>query len=626
MERSDYYYAGDTVIHYIITDGEVSVENGEISIGTHTRLIQNEDLMGTFKFKDMISDSDDLIWGSVFPRSVSFSVSTELETLKGIKLNIYDYFNDEPSTLKKRGSFIVTSDKRSDGRNYRDVEGYDELILLQNAEMMDWYNALLPTASSTTTLAQFRESFASHFGLTQASETLANDNMPVAKTVEGSSGLSGGYVAKCIGEITGTFPRIGKEDGKLHWKELEDNSREGTLPADDLYPSDTLYPDDPSGTEMQSKVYLSCYHEDFTSTQITRLQIRTNEEDIGITYGTEGNDYIIQSNFLLYGKTAAELRTVASNLLPKLTNRAYVPFTMLAKGNPELEAGDHIYFIVNNSYCRSYILSRELQGVAVLRDNYEARGLETREPVSNDVNEELVITKARYMYLRKDLDGLELVVGDSESGLVHTVAVLDGKIDLRVAKTEIVGDLNAAMSSGITITPDNINISSDGSLTISTSHFKLDENGNVELSGTLTAGTSIYGASVHGGFIDGSVIYSYGNDSTLIIQGANLSFSHDVLPETNKIDNYGMDITANDGGHTSVLSTYIEVRYTDPDQVMRFCRLSCDDIFVSESSPTPQDQGHYSYLRPREGKINGSPILTQSNWAQYVTDGEAVSF
>lgn len=108
--------------------------------------------------------------------------------------------------------------------------------------------------------------------------------------------LSGAAVINCICEINGCMGHIDREV-KFEYIYLEPISA----------------PDD-----ISKSLYTSAAYEDYIVQPIDKLQIRQEEDDIGVIVGDGSNSYIIEDNFLVYGKSSAELTYIANNILLRL--------------------------------------------------------------------------------------------------------------------------------------------------------------------------------------------------------------------------------------------------------------------------------------------------------------------
>lgn len=110
----------------------------------------------------------------------------------------------------------------------------------------------------------------------------------------------------CILEINGCMGNIGR-DGKFRYVYLT-QEMQGLYPANDLYPADDLYPRNPKSTSISKSQYISAQYEDYIVRTIDKLQIREKENDIGVIVGDGGNTYVIEGNFLVYGKEDKKIK------------------------------------------------------------------------------------------------------------------------------------------------------------------------------------------------------------------------------------------------------------------------------------------------------------------------------
>ena len=234
--------------------------------------------------------------------------------------------------------------------------------------------------------------------------------MAIEKTMDPGE-LPGKTVIESICEINGCFGHISR-NGKLRYVVLE-QMIEGLYPAENLYPADDIYPADPMGTsEVSKSMYLSCQYEDFICQHIDKLQIRQEENDIGAISGTGNNCYIIEDNFLVYGKSAAELQTIADNVLSVIGVVWYRPAQVEARGNPCLEVGDGILLHTTREDVYTYILQRTLKGIQALRDSYTAEGEEYRTGQVNGLQKQIIQLKGKTNVLTRTVDETRLEMKD----------------------------------------------------------------------------------------------------------------------------------------------------------------------------------------------------------------------
>ena len=232
----------------------IATEDGKVKI-TNTELHEDK-----FELTESLCSEDELQFGACEASVLKFTISNIFLPMKGkwITVKITPKGVDAPYQI---GRYKVYSDKPTADRKCRDVEAYDALYDVLNADMAAWYNSL----TFPMTLKAFRDAFFSHFGVEQETISLVNDNMTVEKTIEitGSSAdgstigeaLSGKTVLSCICEINGCFGHIGR-DGKFHYISL-DQEMQGLYPRNDLYPADDLYPRDPHSQPIGRSFYIS---------------------------------------------------------------------------------------------------------------------------------------------------------------------------------------------------------------------------------------------------------------------------------------------------------------------------------------------------------------------------------
>lgn len=504
---------------------------------------------------------------------------------------VLDNDTAHPFTL---GTYKVISDNVTADRTRRELVCYDALYDILNADVASWYNTLFPTNTTTKTLKQVRDSFFSHFGITQETVTLPNDSMVVAKTISPTT-LSGKDVIKSICEINARFGHITR-DNKFRYVNLLEMIP-GLYPADTLFPANDLYPKDEGGIEVigVGGDYISCVYEDFETTRIDKLVIRQEDTDIGCIVGSGTNAYIIQGNFLVFGKSASDLTTIANNIYSDFAKIWYRPADIEIKGNPCLEVGEGLRLQTTYDVVYTYILKRTLKGIQALRDTYYANGTEVRLEQVNSVNSELIQLKGKSAVLKKDIDEVsaELTYQLDDTQVNSYAYQTAQEIGLKVTKTEIVGDLNNQMSSGITITPDSITFGSTGTLIIDTTNFDLDSSGNVTMKGALTTGSTI------------TTPYFTVDASGATFKGAIQSGSSITGTSFSQSGAYGTTSISDGRIETSAV-------YCSNDVHMSASGLNC-----SGSASVVANSGEFSSLTK-----NGRDVVTTSDLSGYVTQSE----
>lgn len=367
-----------------------------------------------FELTESICSESELTIGSCEAAVLKFTVSNIFLPMKDKMITVKTVIDNNTTNPFQIGRYKVYSDTPTADRTKRDIVAYDSLYDVINADVAEWYNTLLPDKDSVTTMKAFRDSFFGYFGIEQADVQLVNDDMKVEKTVEPEE-LSGATVLNCICEINGCFGHIGR-DSKFHYIYLEQEIQ-GLYPRNNLYPADDLYPREPKSTRISKSLYISAQYEDFLVKTIDKLQIRKEEDDIGVIVGSGTNAYVIQDNFLVYGKGSEELTGIANNIYGKIRGIIYRPFSADCKGNPCIEVGDAVRLPTRYEIIESYVLKRTLKGIQALRDEYEATGEEYRSTQVNSVHKSIIQLKGKTNVLTRTIEETNSKITDVESGL-----------------------------------------------------------------------------------------------------------------------------------------------------------------------------------------------------------------
>lgn len=394
-------------------------------------VLNEEDWKGeSAELTERLCSESEISFGRCEASTFKLRVRERIVPLAGKKILVSTTLEGAEEAPFMMGVYKVDSDVPTADRRYRDIVAYDAMYDILNAEVSGWYNSL----TFPTTLRQFRDSFCTYVGVDQEEITLVNDDMTVEKTIDPQE-IPGKTVIEAICEINGCFGHIGR-NGKLRYVLLE-RMIEGLYPADDLYPSDDLYPADPMGTtEVSRSNYISCQYEDFICQHIDKLQIRQEENDIGAISGTGNNCYIIEDNFLVYGKSAAELQTIADNVLSVIGVVWYRPAQVEARGNPCLEVGDGILLHTTREDVYTYILQRTLKGIQALRDSYTAEGEEYRTGQVNSLQKQIIQLKGKSNVLTRTVEQTRLEMRDIEQGLSNDIRITAEGLDAEITRAK----------------------------------------------------------------------------------------------------------------------------------------------------------------------------------------------
>lgn len=419
--------------------------------------LDNEDLeCDTMVLTQTICDKEELCFGCCSSSQFQITALNYGNSLAGQEISVWlDLAGADQSF--PLGKYTVSTDQESSDGQYRNIIAYDALSSVFKANMADWYNGL----TFPTTLRAFRDAFFSYLGIAQESIALVNDDMLVEKTIEPSE-ISGKDVLYSICEINGCFGQI-NHHGNFQYVILQENMP-GLYPAEDLYPADDLYPREKNYTTIDQGEYFTCTYEKTVSQRITKLRIRQEEHDIGITVGDGANSYVVEDNFLVYGKGTEELTAIANNLLGVISQASYQPYTLEAVGDPCIEPGDCIRIPIDGGEVVSYVLKRVLKGIQMLDDTYSAAGKEYHSNDANHPAKSIKQLKGKVNKIEHTIEMTRLEISDLEKGMSSRFTQTAEQISTEVTRAQAaeqnlagsISSVNTTMLSRFTQTAEQI--------------------------------------------------------------------------------------------------------------------------------------------------------------------------
>lgn len=470
----DYEYSN--LFQQSSVDKQLIIETDDKTV----KITNNELHQQKFELEESLCSENQLKFGSCEASSIKFTVSNIFTSLKDKWINASMVLDNHTDVPFKIGKYKVYSDVPSGDKSYREVTAYDALYDIINTNMGAWYNALI----FPLTLKEFRDSFFNYFGIEQEEIALVNDSMLIEKTIE-TDELSGKDIICSICEINGCFGHIGR-DGKFIYIILTQKA-EGLFPSNELYPEDSLYPIEKKSETFRENRYISCEYEDYEVQPISKVQIRQEENDIGAISGDGTNCYVVQDNFLVYGKSASELQEIADNLYYVIKSISYISFRAVLSGNLCLEVGDAVQFNTRRKIVNSYILQRKITGIQTLKDSFSASGEYERFENVNSTNYQIVKLKGKTNTLERTVEETKSTITDVEKNLQSQITQNAEQINLKVSKGDVSSEISQE-AGDISIKANRISIQSD--------NFQLDSKGNVKMQGATATNLNINGGNI----------------------------------------------------------------------------------------------------------------------------------
>lgn len=399
----------------------ITTDDGSVTI-TNTELHQE-----SFELTESLCSESELTFGACEAAVVKFTISNVFTSLKDKWITVKMVLDGNSSNPFIFGRYKVVSDKPTADRTKREIEACDALYGVINADVVGWYNGILPNTETYVTLKQFRDSFFSYFGIAQKDITLANDDMTTSRTVDADE-LSGSQVLNAICEINGCLGHIGRT-GQYEY----------------------VYLDSTSPINISKNHYISADYQDYMVAQIDKLQIRQDEDDIGSIVGTGSNTYVIENNFLVYGKDAAQLKAIATNAFNRIKGITYRPAEISSAGNPCIEVGDAIKLSTKYAELTTYVLERSLKGVQALTDSFIAQGEQLRTTQINSSNKSITQLKGRVNRLTRNVDQNKAEILNVEEGLKNEITQTASQLEIKIQslQSQIDGEITVINGHGV---------------------------------------------------------------------------------------------------------------------------------------------------------------------------------
>lgn len=476
-------------------------EHGEPWLVIEDGRIESETLMIT----ESLSESEDLDFGSCEASMMEIVVADVIEDLTGREFTLTVEIGGYEMAL---GIYTVESFVRQADRRKRKITAYDRMRWF-STDVSGWYNDL----AFPMTLRAFRDSLCEYIGIQQFGEGLIFDSLEISKTIEPQE-LSGLDVLKAICQINGCFGHVDKT-GMLTYICLQET---GLYPSEELFPYEELYPTE-FGGDGQEVELVSTYHqgmtyEDYLVDGINGVAIREQEGHVGANAGEGDNVYTVEGNFLVYGKSAAELLEISEALLEQISGRIYRPASLTCNAMPWVEVGDALRIPTRDDIVETFVMRREIKGCQFMTDTIRSTGSKKREEVFG-INKQIIQLEGKTAVVIKNVEEVSVKVTDLKEYTESEFKVTNDKINLKVSKGEV--------SSQLSLEPDKVILDSNR-LIVNSTNFKLDGNGNATFSGTVKS-AAIESSTITGGSININNIFKVDTQGNTSVTGNHFTWS-----------------------------------------------------------------------------------------------------
>ena len=367
--------------------GQIGYTKVRVYLPSLSLSIPDENI-GEVQFEESISDDDCLFFIGCISSKVELTLNNFDTDIHLDPIEIYVQ-RGTTTELKIFTGKVYTADL--DGRNKTmKVVAYDALYRIFNADVTGWYDAL----SLPMTMKNFRDAFFTHFGVTQKVTTLLNDDFVVNRTIggeEGNQGILGRDIVRPLCEANVCFGHI-DQDGEFAYINISNNNRTVAL------------------SEVSSMT-----KSDYETSEIDKVIVRMDEEDIGAVSGYGTNAYVIEGNIFFYGLSVAALQDAADAIYGELNGFTFQPLESEQMYNPIYELGDLI--TVPDGFGNTYqtiILNRTTD---LQREQIKSKGLSEYSQAASYSNSNIIALMGKANRLYRDIETTRSTIVDIEQGL-----------------------------------------------------------------------------------------------------------------------------------------------------------------------------------------------------------------
>lgn len=508
----------------------------EMDLDSAEYIIENNMIQsGSLNIKESLCSDENLDFGACESAQMEITISSPTQDIAGKEFVLIESFGDYSLS---RGVYIVDSTPKQEDKDTRKVVAYDRMTRF-DVDVSGWYEAL----EFPMTIRAFRDSLCAFCGVTQVEVDLVNDDVEIEKTLSVSV-LNGRDVLRYICQINGAFGHM-DYIGRLRYIEISGK-------------------DDYAETITK---YQSAEAEEYTAPDIDTVLIREEEGDTGgQSTGDGANTYIIEGNFLVYGKTTSEIISIANNIRNKISGLEYRPAAVTGSNEFWLEMGDRILVETEDETINMVVMSRTVTGINGAMSTISAAGTQELNQVFN-IDADITLSNGLFATIKKSaaLLSAELTsfsesttsrftqtaalirtevtrATNSENSISSSITATAESLTLAVNEKVNVGEVTENLNSELEITGNSISFTT-GHLIIDANNVTLDSSGDATFSGKIT-----------GGSININDVFTVDSSGNTAITGNHFSWS-----ATNSSMNKDgtltcKNITATDGTFTGTIS------------------------------------------------------------------------
>lgn len=362
--------------------------------------LTDADCTGEFKYEQCINPGTDLQYGTAAMGELRFTIfdtNNISATLNGQTFQ-WQLKQMSDSAYKSIGTFKVDSIRKL--RNRTEIVAYDNMIKFER-----YVDSWLAGLTFPITLGNMLTSLCSYCGVTLGTtvSNITNYGYVIKNTFDGTN-VTGKVILSYICEVAVSFACIDNV-GRLSIRQYSRIS-----------------------TTLDASKYINMEHADYTVQGITKVQVRSNENDIGVIVGTGTNIYIIENNPLFYASTQSDISNAVNTIYDNIVNFLYVPITFTSFEDYGINCGN----IVSVDGMTTVIMDKQITQSGV---RFESTGNMLRTEQSTRENQIIRRLQGKVHEFYVEVDKLASKIYDAE-GHVSELTQTVNSFDVRIKSVE----------------------------------------------------------------------------------------------------------------------------------------------------------------------------------------------
>lgn len=354
---------GDCVIDYALSNLFRGSVDKQWTFRSDNYTLTNKDLdIESLSIQESMCETDEFKIGTYCSSQLKVKVlkTGNNERFVGERFSVtlvLDGHTENPFTFC---DYTVVSDKMSSDHRSRELVMYDDLYRLSSIDVHSWYNNFIQEGHPKIIkevrdgLFQYLSELDEPIIIEQDNTDLINDRLFIYHTANLNTMLASDLL-KCILHINVCNCIINRE-GKLHYIYIphQNPTVDVTIPA---------------------LKYYNCHFEEYEVASFTDISVSETSSKSGVAWSgvTKGSSIKITGNLFLYKAWTASLEAVLTEIKNALRySFNFTPFSLSCRGNPCVECGDIIEVTTDLRTFQSIIISRTINGLIGLVDEYRA--------------------------------------------------------------------------------------------------------------------------------------------------------------------------------------------------------------------------------------------------------------